>query len=476
MGITKRYTSFPLFRYAICLMLLLHACGPAKKTTVAPSSESYQPHTVVKGETLSKIANTYNVTVSQILVMNPGLNANNIKPGQIIKIPIKKPEPKKESEEAKEPVPEKKKDFMRIALLLPFNAAYHAETNTSDDAINIDPATTSWIHFYEGVMTALDSLGSDGNNFEVSLYDTWSDSLKLSRLIRDSLFVKNDLVIGGGVTGFLPAITAAASQNQKPLIIIQNNSSSFLEGKPEVLLTTPSISLQCKLMCDYLYDKYARENIVILHQDSRKENDIAAMFNSALQARQFSKGSNDSLPVKNFVYNGKLFEKESTLLDKSKKNIFIIPSSDEAFVSPVISRLDSLDEYQFVVCGIPTWENFESIEPQKLQKLHTLIFSTSFVDYNDAAVKSFRRSFVEKYKADPLYNAYLGFSIAYLSGTVLEKGEDKDFIKLLDKKDSKESRTLPAKFDFRSNSKNDGKENYHISILRFDNYRLVSVE
>jgi hypothetical protein len=130
---------------------------------------------------------------------------------------------------------------------------------------------------------------------------------------------------------------------------------------------------------------------------------------------------------------------------------------------------------KFVICGLPTWENFESIDPKMLQKLQTHIFTSTFIDYNSPYVKNFRKNFIEKYKADPVHNAFLGFSIAYLAGSALEKG-DKDFFRQLEKKENRENKELPAKFDFASKSKDDGQENHRITILKFEYFKLVLVE
>jgi len=459
----------------LSLAVIIGSCSTSRKAVIE-STESYQPHTVLRGETVSKIAGTYEVTVADIIRMNPGMNINNIRPGQILKIPFKKPEPKKEVEEVKE-VPPEKRDLIKIALLLPFNAADNASHNQSDGEIKVDAATIPWIQFYEGAMLAVDSFATrEGTSFEISLYDSWSDAGRLGKLVRDSLFVKNDLVIGSGVTNLLPALVKASEQHKKPLIITQNNSASFLEGHPELLLTMPSVALQCQLMSEYIYKNYGRENLVILHQDNKKEKDFADLFSTALQVSHLGGFfTSDSLKVKSLAVSDKIFEKGFNLFNKDKKNIVIIQSSDEAFVSPIISRLDSLDEFSFVVCGIPTWENFESIDPEMLQRLNTLIFSPSYVDYGNPYVKSFRKQFIEKYKSDPSYQGYLGFSIAYLSAMALEKHGHADFAKTLERRGDREN-TLPAGFDFKSKSTADGRENHRISILKFENYRLVPVD
>ena len=44
-------------------------------------------HTVVKGETLYRLSKNYGVTVEQIVAQNPGLTAETLQEGLLIKIP-----------------------------------------------------------------------------------------------------------------------------------------------------------------------------------------------------------------------------------------------------------------------------------------------------------------------------------------------------------------------------------------------------
>ena len=67
--------------------------GPAQQTrtqTKRPAQQqaTTRTHTVKKGESLSRIANKYGVTVAALKSAN-GLKGDNIQPGQKLKIPAK---------------------------------------------------------------------------------------------------------------------------------------------------------------------------------------------------------------------------------------------------------------------------------------------------------------------------------------------------------------------------------------------------
>lgn len=59
-------------------------CVPAAVTTSCAGAQLY---TVVRGDTLNKIAASYGVTVAQIRVLNPGVTPTNLQVGQVLCIP-----------------------------------------------------------------------------------------------------------------------------------------------------------------------------------------------------------------------------------------------------------------------------------------------------------------------------------------------------------------------------------------------------
>lgn len=459
------------------LLLLIVSCDTTKRTSITSqvADKAYQFHTVIKGETIDKIANSYNISQEEIKNLNPGLDFKKLKEGFELKIPkVKQVAIEEKKEEKKETLQQGKSTLTKMALILPFNALAYAENSLHDqEVVTIDPLAIPAIHFYQGLQMALDSLASSGNSFELTLFDSWMDSSALIKLVRDSIFSKNDLVISGASTNWLQQLTLASLQSKTPLVVLQNNSASFLEGNHLLYLASPSVAQQCLMMSEFLYRKYGKENLILLHQDTKRENDLASLFSSGFETSRLRFGENDTLKMRNLIYSGKLFEKGNKLFDKTLKNVILIPSSDEAFVSPIISRLDSLKEFKFIFCGLPTWENFESIDPRKFQNLQTHIFSSTYIDYTREAVIQFRKKFISKYKSDPLYNAYLGFSIGYLAGSVLEKNKVHSFERELEKSDS---HAYPVILRFQSKSKEDGKENHQMSILKFEDFSLKKIE
>ncbi|MEP7170482.1 MAG: hypothetical protein ABI855_14025, partial [Bacteroidota bacterium] len=154
-------------------------------------------------------------------------------------------------------------------------------------------------------------------------------------------------------------------------------------------------------------------------------------------------------------------------LSADKRNILYLPSSDESYVSSVLNAIDTLKQ-KITVVGLPTWENFETVWFSKFLNLEIYIFSNSYIDYDDAEVKYFRKKFIDHYKNDPLFSAYQGFALTNYFSTLFSS-YDKNFIEHVS------DNTLNAPFKFVQNEKQGGHENTSISILKYSDYQLLKV-
>ena len=56
-------------------------------------------------------------------------------------------------------------------------------------------------------------------------------------------------------------------------------------------------------------------------------------------------------------------------LHKSKKQIIFVPSSNEDLITNLLIALKAVkDDFDFILVGLPTWYNFETIDPMLLQQ------------------------------------------------------------------------------------------------------------
>jgi hypothetical protein len=97
---------------------------------------------------------------------------------------------------------------------------------------------------------------------------------------------------------------------------------------------------------------------------------------------------------------------------KDMKNIVIVPSSNQAFVTDVMGKLNGYSyEYDITVFGQPRWMRFENIELDNYHNTNTHLFSNSFIDYKNKGVSKFISQYRNFYKGEPERVAFQGYDI-----------------------------------------------------------------
>src|SRR3989338_2080872 len=170
---------------------------PVKQVeTTVDFSDTIIAHTVLDHETLYSISKRFMVPVEELQKFNK-LKNTNIKPGQVLNIPLKK-EKVKQVEiravapvviEPVKPIDEellfKKKEEYNIALMLPFYL-------DGGEAGFKDVAT----EFYMGVELAIDSLEKMGFKAKMYVYDAKNDSAAIMALLKKPEMKQMDLIFG----------------------------------------------------------------------------------------------------------------------------------------------------------------------------------------------------------------------------------------------------------------------------------------
>src|SRR5690606_355945 len=160
-------------------------------------NDSIVEHQVVEGETHYSISKRYMVPAERILQFNNKKN-NNIKPGEGLKIPVKKERITK-VDVREVPIKDqiktsnvntdfKQKDEYRVAILLPFmlnKGAGYSEIVSNMSA-----------EFLMGAQMAIDSLEKAGLKAKVYVYDTENSADKIKSLLAKPEMASVDLVIG----------------------------------------------------------------------------------------------------------------------------------------------------------------------------------------------------------------------------------------------------------------------------------------
>lgn len=365
----------------------------------------------------------------------------------------------------KSAAPEEKRQFT-LTLLLALSAQKYFEKDSAGNYVvpEMETLNNTALQFYEGVLSAR---MNHENNIKLNVVDVAIDSIKIVKLLKDSTILKSDLVVSLAGPSVNNMILKAAAAREFPLFSPVSITSNLVNTYNKIWSVNPSNKTQCRRMAAFLKEQYPDAAYSIIYRsDVKKEDDLAELFNGELHSL-----FNDTAVRKiNYAPDG--WNRLQKNLKTTKRNILIIPSSDESFLTTLLTKLNTEEQYSFLIVGLPTWEHFESLDQSLLETLNTHIFNTTFLDYENEKVKQFRKQFIEAYHADPVFAAYSGYDLYQWIDTNFTK-----FGKELEKYESTTSLTSPETgFEFVRLCDNCSFENQNISVLVFKDGALKRVQ
>lgn len=373
-------------------------------------------------------------------------------------MPPPAPAPKPAEQPVKQPevVHEKleKKEF-RIGLMLPLNLEQQIQMfdDTSGNAIP-DYNNLSNLQFVEGAQLAADSLKQLGINVNLNIAETPADSFALWRLWRQNNFVKCDAVISSVPSSFIPAVTRLSANSKQTLILTQPSNTNFKSTNEHVFMLSPSTYTQCMVAAKEIATRFPDFKYVLLARDVKPDKDIAQIFKDHLPAKH----------LKQFISSSFIPDSVCKIL-KSEKAVLIITSSAEAYVNTILNQVNACIEKPALAIGLPTWENFESIDFSVLKNLRIAFFTSTYLDYHAASTKSFRNSFINHYKTEPFISAFQGYE------AIME------YVKSNTGHGPLKSGYLPTlNIKYVTDAAHGIKENQGINLIEIKDYTLIPLE
>ena len=261
------------------------------------------------------------------------------------------------------------------------------------------------LQFYEGALMATHHLKEGSVKFIIIDLgkDSTSAVTELQKPIYDTCDVYFAIVPSNNNVAFMKFIKRC----KQPIISLNTLPQLMMKVNAGLWLATPSNLTQLRQFSNYMFNSDTTANFLILHRDDKKEEQLLNFIYTEL----------DSLSGKTnkiVKYNFKVGTWEGLRLKlKSKKDNFIfVPTNDESFLTSIVELLASNNgNYNITLCGLPSWEGFESISPLALTGFKTTIFNGYFIDYNLASVKEFRQDYIDEYHADPIANSFIGYDM-----------------------------------------------------------------
>lgn len=356
-------------------------------------------------------------------------------------------------------------DSLTIALLLPLQV----EANEEADTATVTPPvilkeSLPALHFMESALILRDTLATRGVKLNFKVVDTGFDSLATVTFLRVKEMKEVDAVISLLPQQYLAAISQAAQRWAKPVWIFSASNTKLIEKNANLRLMVPSNTTQIRRTAAYLVKNHTSSKFITVFREQRRENDIAALFSSVIDS---IRTEGDSCHKFNYSRGGWAALKKK--LSLTNENILIVPTTDESFLSTIINDMgDDRKTYDIRLFGMPSWENFQSIDQDVLAELKVMFFNGLFIDGEYGPVVDFRKRFMVAFHADPLPQAFLAHDalVNIVRSSSEVNSEIKSWPLLLNR--AGEGRLEPV-------SEGGGFENTSVNIIRFGEVALIRV-
>jgi len=458
---------------------------PAENTI---KTESTPDEVIVKsGETLYSIGKTHNVSVDDLINLNPQLSGG-LKAGMVLKLRkadtknAAKPIEKKESTSNVVPVlpgdcynADNLKTTYKVALILPFNLADAADVLEAPEIKNVSEFENfNYFQFYAGFMLAADSLEKYGlhANIQVLDGDKLNDTLTIKQTLRKPGLDKMDLIVGPMYANSFTVAARFAKKNEIGIINPLSRRENIVDGNPFVLMTQISGAGVATKLSSFIVSKYPNANIIAVRNDTKELKAIISEFNSIIKTDLASHTFRGNL--QEVTYSTDMMAGVKKKLKPNVKNIIIFFSNNKTNVPNFVSLLNPLSKSNdIILMGMDGWEEFD-LETEFLVNLNFHQVTSGYVDYESEAVQQFITRFRNKYGAVPqsTKHAYLGYDIGWYFLTSLMQYGDK-YISCLP---AYKGNGLQFDFNFPVPKSGEGIQNQGVNIVKLQDFKMVKTE
>ncbi len=431
-------------------------------------------HIVKQGETIYSIARLYSTTIDQLKKLNEGLS-ETIQVGQQIRLPFgsvigktaaKDSLLKKDSVIVIDCGKQVSSNTYRIALLIPFYLDRTYSIDTTDGKTPVSSyKSLNFIQFYEGVRIAIDSLKQCGLSLMIYVYDV-NENTNATDFVKQKTEMKNmDLIIGPFFMNNFAHFADWAKNNGINIVNPFTKKESVLENNPHAFKVMASDSSQAAKVLGFIAETYPGSNVIVVHRNA--DSSLVSAFD--VNAMMINHDKN-LFAYHNINYSGKGFAALSDHLKSDVINVVITLVQGEAFVSAYIRNLnEAAYKHKIVLFGMPSWEQYPSLDLEYLMNLNLHIFDSYFIDYTKPETADFIKKFRRKYSTEPDYYGYQGYDLMmYFTGALGKFG--KNFQRCVEQYNPV---LLETEYVFRKTTSG-GYENISCMIFRYEDYTIIN--
>jgi ABC-type branched-subunit amino acid transport system substrate-binding protein len=374
--------------------------------------------------------------------------------------PVSKPAESNAPPPAPKPVAPPSPKVSVVSLILPFGLN-HIGPGQSYTPISLKEARIA-ADYYRGFKLALDSLTFHGYNYKLQLFDSRDNGSQAHSLAYNPKIRASDLIVGPIFPEDIKSFTSVLTSPRKPIVSPLSPESPVTFKNQNLVTVNPPLEYHAWATARYINDRVKPQKVFILASGFSDDNKYIIPFKKAL----------DSISGKHIkivtitIVRGQLNPLLPQLV-KDKQNIFVVPSTNQAFLTVTLHSLDTLNaRYPVTLFGHPSWGHFAFLKSKQLQRLRTHITSADNVDYQSPETLNFIRNYRNIWHTEPSAYALKGFDEGLYFGKLLAENSLNNMADFTG---------LHNSFHFQKIG-GQGWVNTHVKLLMYSNFELKKVE
>lgn len=416
-------------------------------------------HLILDHETLYSISKRYMVSVEELQRFN-GLESSKIKPGDFLKIPIKKEKIQLLEKREIKPIITKtvdstllfpKKKHYNIAILLPFFLD-KGENNS-------DYISTLATEFYMGAKLAIDSLEKMGLEAQVFVYDSKTDTISIKKILEKPEFSKMDLVFGPLSPDNVDIVARWCKVNKVRMICPVSVNVSVLKNNQFVYNAVPSDATLMKGFAEYALNNNSKDQVIIIKSTNEKDLIMYESFRNTFISSSF-------VGVRPKLIEATM-DNYMSFMRKGVNNILVFPTNEKSLAVKFMNKLSTsstkFSDENIFVYGTKEWVNFDDVKPHYKNKYNFHYASPNDLNYKYPETEQLHLKYRSAYNSDMTKMAVQGFDVLYFFASSL----------LLNKKDND---MIMNQFELKQNGSGNGYENSNVFIIEQENFELINVQ
>lgn len=419
-----------------------------KEIEMQPAVDSVEfiLHEVQPREGLFAISKRYGVSPKEIEYYNFDLIKDGVKLGTTLRIPVRKTQPTA-GEQKQEVSPDLTKSGcltgysyeghpFNVSLLLPFSQLQGPAADRVTEEFDqqggggisdskLSQLSQVSLEFYEGFLMALDSLKKSGVSVNLSVHDTKRSPQEVLRLLKRKSVAESELIIGPFMFDEIKPVAQFAQDHNINFVSPLFSNNQVLGNSPNIISVGQSFNSQLETFIKEFQFEPGTNYLIIFDSASISSSSIRN-FDSLLTQKTKLAGASvvryrhRAAYYKSVDVQERLFK----MLKSDAKNVVIIPSDDEPFVTDILGSLYAVKSYYNLpveVYGPSRWRRLRGIPIDYFFALNINLFSPFYVDYSKVEVKKFIANYRERFRAEPSQFSFLGYDVAFYFLNAMKK-------------------------------------------------------